>query len=192
MLLVSGPQATGRDELVEQLLQSDNRLVRPILVDRLTDGVTFERLDSRGEFLQLDPDERFGWTKDGILNAAAQASSREEDTTAPSKVVVVNADVNLARKIQDSLSGARLIGVWVGLDSVQEFERRIADQIDQGEIVVIEEEETRDTAIRARIKEIVQEIDYGLSSGIFEFTILNQDPAKSLKELKEAASYCFK
>jgi hypothetical protein len=194
VLLISGPQATGRDELVERLLQEDDRLVRPILVDRLTDGVTFERLANRGEFLHLDPDERFGWTKDGILNAAAQEASRQkasENASSSSKVVVVNADVNLARKIQDSLSGARLIGVWVGLDSVQEFERRIADQIDRGDIV-IDEEETRDTAIRARIKEIVQEIDYGLSSGIFEFTILNQDPAKSLKELKEAATYCFK
>ncbi len=179
VLLISGPQATGRDELVAQLLQEDDRLVSPILVDRISDGVTFDRLASRQEFIQVD--QRFGMTKDGILKAAVD----------PSKVVVVNADVNLAKKLSTSLSGARLIGVWVGLDSVQAFERRIEMQIEQG-LVQVEEEETQETVVRGRIKEIVKEIDYGLSSGIFEFTILNKDPTTSIKELKEAASYCFK
>lgn len=179
VLLISGPQATGRDELVAQLLQEDDRLVSPKLVDRISDGVTFDRLATRQEFLQTD--QRFGMTRDGILKAAPDSS----------KVVVVNADVNLAKKLSTSLSGARLIGVWVGLDSVQAFEQRIESQIDQG-LIQVEDEETRESVVRARIKEIVKEIDYGLSSGIFEFTILNKDPTRSLKELKEAASYCFK
>lgn len=179
VLLISGPQATGRDELVAQLLQEDERLVSPRLVDRISDGATFDRLASRQEFLYSD--SRFGMTKDGILKAAPDSN----------KVVVVNADVNLAKKLSTSLSGARLIGVWIGLDSVQAFEQRIQAQIDQGEIE-IQEEDTRESLVRARIKEIVKEIDYGLSSGIFEFTILNTDSAQSLKELKEAASYCFK
>lgn len=179
VLLISGPQATGRDELVAQLLQEDDRLVSPRLVDRISDGATFDRLASRQEFLYSD--SRYGMTKDGILKA----------TTDPSKVVVVNADVNLAKKLSTSLRGARLIGVWIGLDSVKAFEQRLEAQLDQG-VLEMQEEDTRESLIRARIKEIVKEIDYGLASGIFEFTILNTDSAQSLKELKEAASYCFK
>ena len=194
VLLVSGPQATGRDELVAQLLLEDERLVPPIFVDRLSDGVTFERLAARNEFLQLDEDERFGLTKDGILRAAEAASNERvpgESGSLENKVVVVNADVTLAKKLSSSLGGARLIGVWVGLGSVQEFEERIESQIDQG-LIPVGEDETREMVVRGRIKEIVKEIDYGLSSGIFEFTILNKDMSASLRELKEAASYCFK
>jgi hypothetical protein len=195
VLLVSGPQATGRDELVAQLLLEDERLVPPIFVDRLSDGVTFERLAGRNEFLQLDEDERFGLTKDGILRAAEAASNNQrvpgESGSLEHKVVVVNADVTLAKKLSSSLGGARLIGVWVGLGSVQEFEERIENQIDQG-LIPVGEDETREMVVRGRIKEIVKEIDYGLSSGIFEFTILNKDMSASLRELKEAASYCFK
>ena len=194
VLLVSGPQATGRDELVAQLLLEDERLVSPLFVDRLSDGVTFERLAGRNEFLQLDEEERFGLTKDGILQAAEAASRQSvqgESGSLTNKVVVVNADVTLAKKLSSSLGGARLIGVWVGLGSVQEFEERIETQIDQG-LLPVGEDDTRETVVRGRIKEIVKEIDYGLSSGIFEFTILNKDMATSLRELKEAAEYCFK
>jgi hypothetical protein len=194
VLLISGPQATGRDELVAQLLQEDERLVPPIFVDKLTDGVTFERLGSRDEFLQVDEEERFGLTKDGILRAAEAASAQsinDESSSLEKKVVLVNADVALAKKLSSSLGGARLIGVWVGLGSVKEFEQRLETQIDQG-LLPVGEDETRETVVRSRIKEIIKEIDYGLSSGIFEFTILNKDMAASLKELKEAAGYCFK
>jgi hypothetical protein len=178
VLLVSGPQATGRSELVQQLLSADDRLVAPKLVDRLEDGVTFERLQSRRELLM--DDGRFGLTKDAILTAAADQQA-----------VVVDADVDLAKKLVQGLAGTRLIGVWVGLNSVGEFEERLLADIDSGK-VPIPPEESRDSVLRARVKDIINEIDYGLSSGIFEFTILNDNAEKSLKELKEAAGYCFK
>jgi hypothetical protein len=83
--------------------------VAPKLVDRLEDGVTFERLESQSELLM--DDGRFGLTKDAILTAAADQQA-----------VVVDADVNFAQKLVQGLAGARLIGVWVGLNSVGEFE----------------------------------------------------------------------
>ena len=104
-------------------------------------------------------------------------------------MVVVDADVELAKKLQ-KMSGARLVGAWVGLNSVQEFEDRLKVQIDNGEIP-IPEDETEQSVLRARIREIVQEIEFGISSGIFEFTILNENQAESLKQLREAANYCF-
>eukprot|EP00529_Nitzschia_sp_RCC80_P011450 CAMPEP_0113507608 /NCGR_PEP_ID=MMETSP0014_2-20120614/36562_1 /TAXON_ID=2857 /ORGANISM="Nitzschia sp." /LENGTH=622 /DNA_ID=CAMNT_0000403241 /DNA_START=31 /DNA_END=1899 /DNA_ORIENTATION=- /assembly_acc=CAM_ASM_000159 len=183
VLLVSGPQATGRSELISKLLEQDDRLVEPVWTQRLDDGATFERLEQREEFLTLNAAKSAGLTKEGVLAAA----SNESDTD---KVVVVDADIELAKKLQ-RLSGARLIGVWVGLESVADFEKRLAADIDSGKIA-IPPEETRESVIRARIKEIITEIEFGLASGIFEFTILNQDEESSLRELKQAAEYAFK
>jgi len=63
--------------------------------------------------------------------------------------------------------------------------------VDSGEIAV-PEDETRESVVRARVREVVQEIEFGISSGIFEFTILNENEADSLKQLQEAANYSFK
>lgn len=203
VLLVSGPQATGRSELVKQLVEVDDRMVLPSRIDRTVDGVTFERLQTKGQLLQIDPAERFGLTREAILEAGPRATQAAVDAAMEAnggdlsgvavtpKAVVVDADVALAKKLQSSLSGARLVGVWVGLDSVAAFESRILQSIEDGDIPV-SEEESEESVLRARIKEIVNEIDFGLSSGIFEFTILNTDTEKGLRELKEAASYCFK
>jgi len=188
VLLVSGPQFTGRTELVQKLLQSNDRLVSPRLVDRQQDGITFERLEERGEFLQVDPSGRYGLTKEAILEAS---DATEFDSDGSDKVVVIDADVGLARQLQN-LSGTRLVGVWVGLNTVSEFEQRLEDEINAGKIA-IPQDEAKESFLRAKVKEIVTEIEFGLGSGIFEFTILNNgSEEKCLEELKEAAEYCFK
>jgi guanylate kinase len=189
ILLVSGPQATGRSELVETLLSQDERLVAPKWLLRRDNGAVFERLQQRGEFLELDEAESCGLTKDSIFSAAS-AIGKVKDEIHNNRVVVVDASVDLAKKMQ-YLSGARLIGVWVGLPSVSAFEERIENDIANRKIS-IPEGETKESVIRARIKEIISEIEFGLGSGIFEFTILNEDPEQSIKELKQAASYAFK
>jgi len=183
VLLVSGPQATGRSRLVQRLIEEgEGRYIEPSRVDRINDGAKFERFEQREEFLAVDGSGRYGTTRDGIVTSARQAG--------PDSVVVVDANVDLARQLT-KVPGVRLVGVWVGLDSVGEFEERLSRQIDSGEIS-IPEGETRESVMRARIKEIVQEIEFGISSGIFEFTILNENEEESLKQLREAAAYCFK
>eukprot|EP00985_Skeletonema_marinoi_P032354 scaffold39116_cov122-Skeletonema_marinoi.AAC.1 len=47
VFLVSGPEATGKTTLVNKLLESDSRFVKPALVDRIADAVKFERLQQR-------------------------------------------------------------------------------------------------------------------------------------------------
>ena len=181
ILVVSGPQATGRSSLVKQLVaEGDGRFVEPKRVEALSDGATFERLMNRGDFLEMDPNESWGVTREGIMTAAKRGES----------VVVVDADVDLAKKLA-TISGARLIGVWVGLDSVDKFESRLQTQIESGEIE-IPPDETEESVIRAKVREIVKDIEFGIVSGMFEFTILNDNPEESIKELKTAAAYCFK
>jgi guanylate kinase len=182
IFLVSGPQATGRTELVKRLIdEGKGRFIEPNKVDRVAESAKFERFEQRDEFLTIDKSGRYGTTKQGILTAAKDCG--------PESVVVIDADVALAKQLS-AISGTRLVGVWVGLRSVKEFEERLGAQFDRGE-VVIPEDESRESVSRARIKEIIQEIEYGISSGIFEFTILNDDEEESMRQLRGAAAYCF-
>jgi guanylate kinase len=183
IFLVSGPQATGRSELVRKLISAgDGKFLEPRRVDRTKDGVTFERLLQRDEFLSVDPTGRYGLTKDGILTAAEDGG--------PDSVVVVDANVDVAKQLT-KVGGLRLVGVWVGLSSMSEFESRLDSLINEGAIT-IPQDESRESVLRGRIRDIVQEIEYGISCGVFEFTILNENEDDSIKELREAAMYCFK
>eukprot|EP00573_Skeletonema_grethae_P013318 CAMPEP_0201710164 /NCGR_PEP_ID=MMETSP0578-20130828/58488_1 /ASSEMBLY_ACC=CAM_ASM_000663 /TAXON_ID=267565 /ORGANISM="Skeletonema grethea, Strain CCMP 1804" /LENGTH=539 /DNA_ID=CAMNT_0048199183 /DNA_START=6 /DNA_END=1625 /DNA_ORIENTATION=- len=187
VFLVCGPEATGKTTLVNKLLESDSRFVRPALVDQIEDGVKFERLQQKGEFLQVDQSGRYGLPKEGVLQAAEQAPDSENGEQ---KVVVVDADVELAKKMV-GVSGARLVGVWIGLDDLDKFESRLKMKISSG-LVPIPEDETEDTVLRAKVRQVVKDIEFGVVSGLFEFTILNEDIDDSLTQLKDAASYCFK
>jgi len=207
VLLVCGPPGTGTTSLVQRLIAEDERFVPPKLVDRVKDPATFERLETREEFLKLDDSGRYGLTAQGVLTAADSAEAeakaaaaadaaaeKEEDSTVADdrfgKVVVVDADVDLAKKLR-KLPGSRLIGVWVGLDSMEKFETNLKKQIESGELV-IPEGETEESVVRAKVKEIVQNIEYGVVSGMFEFTILNDDTDASVAQLREAAEFCFR
>lgn len=192
VLLVSGPEGTGKTTLVNKLLEDDSRFVKPVLVDRIADGVKFERLEQREEFLEMDPSGRYGLSKEGVLEAAAMANSQssEDGEETGKKVVVVDADVSLAKKLVN-LSGARLVGVWIGLDDLEKFESRLKAKIASG-TVPIPEDETEDSVLRAKVRQVVKDIEFGVVSGVFEFTILNEDIDESVRQLKDAAGYCFK
>ena len=186
VLLVSGPEGSGKSTLIDRLIESDNRFVRPTMQDRVMDGMKFERMEGRGEFLTLDSSGRYGLSKQGVLEAASNAVG-DSNTH---KVVVVDADVSLAKKLAN-IAEARLVGVWVGLDSRAKFEARIRSKIQSGSIA-IPEGETEESLLRAKMNQAVKDIEYGVVSGVFEFTILNDDIDESLVELRDAAEYCFK
>lgn len=198
ILLVSGPQATGRSALVQRLIDSGKGQFVALepTVDRVKDGAAFERLEQRSELLQMDPTGRFGWTKAGIQQAAQAAaavqgsSENGNDGGSSGSVLVVDANVDFARQLT-LIPGLRIIGVWVGLASMAAFEQRLEAELAQGTIR-IPDDETKESVLRARIKQIVKEIEFGISSGIFEFTILNENEEDSLQELREAAAYCFR
>lgn len=184
ILLVSGPQATGRSDLVNQLVATDDRVVRPTagLVDKVQEGATYERLEQRQQVLTV-LDGRYALTTEALIQSAQEAAQNNQ-------VVVVDASVTLAQQLA-KVGGIRLVGVWVGLESVKEFENRLQTDIANGSLP-IPEDETPESVVRARIKQIVKEIEYGLSSGIFEFTVLNRNVEDSVQQLKDACRYCFK
>mmetsp|Transcript_12654 Transcript_12654/g.27719 ORF Transcript_12654/g.27719 Transcript_12654/m.27719 type:complete len:584 (+) Transcript_12654:80-1831(+) len=193
VLLVSGPEATGKTTLINKLMEEDPRFVKPIMLDRMVDGVKFERLEQRGELLDVDASGRYGLQKEGVLEAAAKtlpSSDGDNEGNAKRNVVVVDADVALAKKLVN-VSGARLVGVWIGLDSLEKFESRLKAKIDSG-AVAVPADETEAIFLRAKVRQVVKDIEFGVVSGLFEFTILNEDIDESLRQLKEAAAYCFK
>jgi len=188
VLLVAGPIGCGKSELVEKLIQDSNgRFVAPKYLDRIVDPIRYEQLESRDEILQQDPTGRYGLTKDSVVNPPGKF--KEQDGEEIEKILVVDADVELCKKLT-KLSGIRIVGVWVGLDALEKFEVRIKDQIESG-IILVPEGESADTVRRAKLREIVKDIEYGIVSGIFEFTVLNDDFENSLVELKSAAEYCY-
>jgi hypothetical protein len=186
VLLVSGPQGAGKAELVEKLMEdSQGKLVSPKRVDIVAEPMQYERLVAKDEVLQVDGSGRYALTKDGILSAARKPETGEEID----QVVVVDADVKLCKKLVN-VGGIRLVGVWVGLDQVSKFEANLEKELESGAIQ-IPEDETKESVLRSKIREIVKDIEYGVVSGIFEFTVLNDDFDKSLLQLKNAANYCF-
>ena len=189
VLVISGPAGTGKKNLVKQLIEdSKGKLVKPTYVDRISNPIAYEQLESRNNILQEDFTGRYGLTQDSILKSAGKY--KNEDGEEIDQVIVIDADVNLSKKLT-SLGGIRLVGVWVGLDSLEKFENNLKDQITSGEIP-ISEGENAESVRRTKIREIVQDIEYGVVSGIFEFTVLNDDFDDSLLQLKNAAEYCFK
>lgn len=189
VLVVSGPVGTGKSELVQKLIdESDGKLVTPKLVDAVADPIIFEKLQSRDEILELDSTGRYGLTKESILEAPGKF--RNEDDEELDQVVVIDADVALTKKLT-RMGEIRLVGVWVGLDELEKFEDGLKQQIESG-VIPIPEDETAESVRRAKIREIVKDIEYGVVSGIFEFTVLNDNPQESLLQLKNAAEYCFK
>lgn len=170
---------------MKELLCNDNdgRFVEPEWTDRSATGARFEVMERRGEFLKKEPSGRFALSKESVLNAATKTAEKKQ-------VVVVDADIELAKRLA-GLAGVRIVGVWVGLDSIEKIQNRIRSQMEAGEIK-IPPNESEDSILRSRVKQIVKDIEYGVISGIFEFTILNDDLDQSIKELKAAAEYCFR
>ncbi len=186
ILLVSGPAGTGKAQLVQRLIEeSEGKLVSPKQIDVVAEPMLYDQLVAKDQILQMDENNRYALTKDGILSAARKPDVGEN----VKQVVVVDANVNLSKKLVN-LGGTRIVGVWVGLDELDKFESNLSEQLDAG-LIPIPETETKESILRGKIREIVKDIEYGVVSGIFEFTILNDDFDKSLAQLKEAANYCF-
>lgn len=191
ILLVSGPQGTGKTTLVSRLIsESEGSFIAPTFIDKIQDPATFEQLQRRDTFIDIDKSGRYGLTVDSIQKSAkAAASSGEENENS---IVVIDSSVSVAKNLVEALpSDIRVVGVWVGLDTLDKFQGRLEAQVQSGDLVVAEDE-TPESAVRAQLRQIVKDIEYGVVSGVFEFTILNDDVEKSYAQLKESANYCFK
>ena len=202
ILLVSGPRGVGKTTLIQQFLEESNRkifgdniFVTPERVDSVRDPMTFERYESRGEFLQVDPTGRYGLTIGGIRKVDQSSSSSGKGRNA----VIIDADINLSRSIVAAAptdGSIRVVGVWVGVSNLDTYRERVRRQVEDGSIELVDNEDVEDLLV-SRSREAIADIDYGVSSGIFEFTILNDDAednqtGSGLDQLNYAAGFCFR
>jgi hypothetical protein len=115
---------------------------------------------------------------------------------------VLDCDVATARQVA-TLRGARLVGVWVSLPSLDALEARLTrkeaaaalraegDGGDGGgDAAAIGERVAR--TVSARLATVVDDIDFGVRSPMFEFTVIadGSEDAGAAK-LAKAAAYVF-
>lgn len=98
---------------------------------------------------------------------------------------------DLVRKLM-ALPGVVIYGVWVSLDSLAAIEERLravlvteegwADGTD-------EQREALEAEVRGRARGAIEDIEFGVTSAIFEFTIIDTDADASLAKLRRALAY---
>jgi len=202
MFLISGPLCAGKTTLVNKLLDDDVRFIKPYVIDRLVNEAKIELLQKQDAILSFidgtssssSGGDRYALTQESLLNSYPNQQQEEDNDDKNNdghKVLLVDASVELAQKLLPIAirNNINVIGVWVSLDSMEKFESRLKAQITTEKIPY---DETPDTLLRGRTRNVIRDIEYGIVSGIFDFTILNDDLDESWKQLKDASEYCFK
>ena len=90
------------------------------------------------------------------------------------------ATADLVASTLDPRDDIKLTGVWVSLDSLDEIEGRLKEEAENEE------------KLKAGLQQVISDIEWGVLSGLFEFTIINDNPAESLMELRRAVAYAAK
>ncbi|KAG5178799.1 P-loop containing nucleoside triphosphate hydrolase protein [Tribonema minus] len=199
VVVVSGPRGLGRDALVDKLATNGGvRLpvwctTRPQKEGEV-EGVDYyflspvrfeEEVKGMGErsgFLQVrqHSGESYGLRASEVV---------KEDVNGA--VTVLNADCDLVKQLV-TLEGIVIIGVWVSLDSLGAIEARLRAVLTEQEGWATDTDEDRarlDQEVAGRAKQAVEDIEFGVTSNIFEFTIIDTDQEASLGKLQKALAY---
>jgi len=186
VLLISGPAAAGRGSLVQWMLGSDQRnfvKIVPRTTTRLVssdedvivlDRLAFESQAQQGAFLAWsedpeDPSELSGYRLQDLKAIAAEG-----------KVCVLDLDVQTADKVTLALEDfpdVEITGAWVSLEKVEDFQERLKAK------------GLPEDRIKGELKTVLGDIEWGIMSGLFDFTLINDDEEKSRRDLATALSY---
>mmetsp|Transcript_34922 Transcript_34922/g.44543 ORF Transcript_34922/g.44543 Transcript_34922/m.44543 type:complete len:554 (-) Transcript_34922:290-1951(-) len=188
VVLVSGPKLLGRTQLVSRFIQQDSRFFTPTWVtDRPADDSSFNFVQSE-EFQKLEESGAFMSTyEEGGYNYGLRGDDLK-DATAEGKVCILDASPSLVRSAL-KVEGISIIAIWVSLDTLDAIEARISNSL-QG----LQEElgDRFSTRFQTEVDGAIKDIEFAVKSGLFEFTIINDDEDKALNKLKEAAEYSFR
>ncbi|CAN0179915.1 unnamed protein product [Ectocarpus sp. 12 AP-2014] len=193
VIVVSGPKCLGKTTLVNKILAEDSRLAQPPWcttrppraseVDGedafFTRQVKFEELERKGSFLHVYKDERgesYGLRLEDISAIAEKG-----------KVCVVDADMALVKALT-SVGDLALIGVWVSLDSIEAIEERIRTTLISAGAA--KDSPTLEADVRGMVRQAVEDIEYGVMSGVFDFTVINNsDEQESMETVRRAVEF---
>lgn len=103
------------------------------------------------------------------------------------QVCVVDADMALVKALK-GVSDLALIGVWVSLDSIEAIEERIRTTlINSG---AAEDSPTLEADVRGLVRQAVEDIEFGVMSGVFDFTVINNsDEQESMETVRRAVEF---
>lgn len=103
------------------------------------------------------------------------------------QVCVIDADLALVKALT-GVGDLALIGVWVSLDSIEAIEERIRSALIAGGAK--EDSPTLDADVRGLVRQAVEDIEYGVMSGVFDFTAINNsDEEESMETVRRAVEF---
>ncbi|CAM9582821.1 unnamed protein product [Discosporangium mesarthrocarpum] len=191
VIVVSGPRCLGKTRLVEDILEEDPRLSKPPWcttrpargsdvdgeVFNFMEPLRFEQLQRAGSFLQTCQDqdgESYGLRVTDVLALSDKG-----------KTCIIDADRTLVEQLM-KVPEISLIGVWVSLDSMEAIQARTRlTLLTRG----AKEGPDLDSQVRLLCKQAIDDIEFGVTSGVFEFTIINHDVEESLTSLRKAVQF---
>lgn len=99
--------------------------------------------------------------------------------------------VDAARPLVNALMGVAdvaLIGVWVSLDSIEAIEDRIRTTLTSG--AGAKDSPDLDSDVRGMVRQAVVDIEFGVMSGVFDFTVINNsDEQESMETIRRAVEF---
>jgi guanylate kinase len=191
VVVVSGPSAlnVGTSALVRAVMAEDDRLVAPVWVtsrpkrENEVDGVDaifldparVELIQKRGEFL-TSYEEPSG-------DVTGLRAEELKEPASRGKIIIVDADRSMTEALLKA-SGIALIGVWVSMDSIEQVEARVRSVIEQ------EGGEASEMDVRSRVRRVVDDIEFGVTSGVYEFTVIEdgRNPQEALPKMMEVGT----
>mmetsp|Transcript_35397 Transcript_35397/g.64811 ORF Transcript_35397/g.64811 Transcript_35397/m.64811 type:complete len:448 (-) Transcript_35397:64-1407(-) len=198
VLVVSGPNGFQKDALVKQLLQTDRRFARPTWLstgsyppdvhrvqEKILPAEEYEELLQEASFAvslkmpresEDDEEARCGITAASIVETARQAGAcvLDVDTTCARQLLENSWASNEAGL--EANEEVRIIAVWVSLATVDKL---------------VESKSDPDKDPDEYRREVLADMEWALTTGHFDFTVVVEDEKHASKELQKAASYCF-
>mmetsp|Transcript_46961 Transcript_46961/g.102137 ORF Transcript_46961/g.102137 Transcript_46961/m.102137 type:complete len:536 (+) Transcript_46961:57-1664(+) len=205
VLLVSGPRGCGKTTLVQRLRERDERFAEPTWIstepcatkkgssivseadfETLEDAgalaVSYRPYDEEGEQLSL------GLPVAAVLDAA-EAGACVLDVDPPTARMLLQCDweAELDRCSPDIKLELRVVAIWVSLSSLDAIELRNQRCLEAAGMTSLDVARQ----LKPMRSQAAKDIEWAVTSGNFDFTVLNEDLEGAEAEVIKAARYCF-
>lgn len=121
-----------------------------------------------------------------IRDSGASPYRPASATSVPFQVCIVDANMDIVRALT-GVGDLALIGVWVSLDSIEAIEDRIRTTLISGGAA---KDPSLDADVRGLVRQAVEDIEFGVMSGVFDFTVINNsDVEESMETVRRAVEF---